>query len=239
MADKRAIKVSTLDELAEGFQESRGITDKLTIKQMIAFAKEPVGGGENKLAKVLDSTITEITANDLEGVTQLRNYAFYHQYELKSIEMANTISGRVGDFAFSNCINLERVVISDNVDRLNRYCFNECKKLTDKSIDFGSGLTWIYDYCFYNCTGLESITFPNQINTFGNYIFQGCTNLKTVRIGNGVRDYIYAISSLCFQYADNITDIYIDAPENSVYNAPWGATKATVHWNTPLPSEET
>lgn len=90
---KRAIKVSTLDELAAGFQESRSITDKLTTKQMIAFAKEPVGGGENKLIPFLQGDTTlEITKTDLQDLQEpLRDYAFAYA-KAKSIELPEQIT---------------------------------------------------------------------------------------------------------------------------------------------------
>lgn len=91
MADKRAIKVETLDRLAEGFQESRGITDKLNIEQMIAFAKEPVGGGENKLAQLIDRSITEITPEDLEGITNIGIYALRGCNKVKKLDIPSNI----------------------------------------------------------------------------------------------------------------------------------------------------
>ena len=109
MADKRAIKVETLDRLAEGFQESRGITDKLTIEQMIAFAKEPVGGGENKLAQTADNTITELAAEDLQGATFIKDYLFYNCSQLSKISISEGVS-EIGNQAFNvkNSLSINR-----------------------------------------------------------------------------------------------------------------------------------
>ena len=41
-----------------------------------------------------------------------------------------------------------------------------------------------------------------------------------------------SISSIAFRNATNLTDIYVPWSEGSVASAPWGATKATIHYDT-------
>ena len=72
MSEKVVIQLETLTRLADGFRESRGITNNLTTEQMIALSKEKVGGGENKLPQFIDGTLTEVTAEDLGGATKIR-----------------------------------------------------------------------------------------------------------------------------------------------------------------------
>jgi hypothetical protein len=40
------------------------------------------------------------------------------------------------------------------------------------------------------------------------------------------------IGASTFQYCEGITDIYVPWSEGAVANAPWGATNATIHYNT-------
>lgn len=296
MADKRAIKVSTLDRLAEGFQESRGITDKLTTEQMIAFAKEPVGGGENKFAQYADGTLTEITEADLNGATSIRSAAFQQCSSLTRVTISGSVKS-IGDRAFSNCSNITDMTLCEGVQSIGNYVFLNCnglKRITiPKSVtvignetfppylanvyyggdisswcnyDFSSRLescpfyrngakfyiknslgeyelvtnliipdtvTQIKQNAFAGCTCLKSITIPNSVASIGHNAFYKCSGVTTVRIGNGIQEISqYAV------FDNSVTDIYIDKAEGEVANAPWGATNATIHYNTPLPSEE-
>lgn len=295
MADKRAIKVDTLDRLAEGFQESRGITDKLTMAQMIAFAKEPVGGGVNKLAQLVDRTITEVTAEDLGDITRIGENAFYYCRSLTRIGIPSSIT-EIGSSAFGGVGSITRVDITDlkawcainfnntydtqyfyanpsSVARgklylngslvteltltedmtLKNYAFSRNEDLTSlviqgsyvlpanafcycynlANIDLGK-VKQIRNAAFSACESLTNVIIPNSTVEINNSAFASCTNLTTVRIGNGINK----IWNSVFQSCGALTDIYIDKEEGSVSGSPWGAPSATVHWNTPLPSEE-
>ena len=41
-----------------------------------------------------------------------------------------------------------------------------------------------------------------------------------------------SISSSAFNYTNQLTDIYVSWSEGEVWGAPWGATNATIHYNT-------
>lgn len=298
MADKRAIKVSDLDELAAGFQESRGITNKLTIKQMIAFAKEPVGGGENKLISVLDGIATEITAEDLEGLTTTKKYAFAYMPFLTKVAFPEGLT-TINEYCFGECTQLSNITLPASLRRIEANAFYKCSALTSidllegleyiasnafydtsithitvpstltylgfnnmkklETVTIPEGITKISNSAFYNDIALEPVSIPstvteiedqafrycsslgptmiipNSVTKIGQTAFKGCTSLTTIRIGNGI-NIVTSIAVNCFRDCNNLTDIYIDAPEESIQGAPWEATNATVHWNTPLPS---
>ena len=41
-----------------------------------------------------------------------------------------------------------------------------------------------------------------------------------------------SINAIAFRNASNLADIYVPWSEGEVANAPWGATNATIHYNT-------
>ena len=49
------------------------------------------------------------------------------------------------------------------------YAFYNCTGLT--SVTIGNSVTSIWDYAFYNCTGLTSITIPDGVTSIGEYAF--------------------------------------------------------------------
>lgn len=205
---KRAIKVSTLDELAEGFQESRGITDKLTMKQMIAFAKEPVGGGENKLAPFIDRSITEITEEDLEGLTSIGNYAFANCINLVDVAIPNTITS-IGEQSFAYCSNLPTITLPNSIITIGQNAFRSCTSFT--TITIPNSVTSIEDYAFGYCENLTSVTLSSSIKVLRNRMFMDCKNLTTVILPYGIEELEAA-----FWNCQKLTSITIPSSVNKI-----------------------
>ncbi len=67
----------------------------------------------------------------------------------------------------------------------------------------------IYQYAFYNCSGLTSVTIPKSVTSIGNYAFYNCTGLTSVTIGNGVT----SIGYRAFYNCTGLTEIYYNAEE--------------------------
>lgn len=78
------------------------------------------------------------------------------------------------------------------------------------------------------CTGLTSIVFPSSLTTIGAYAFNNCSNLGNVRfLGTPA-----SIDENTFKGCTNLTTIKVPWSEGAVANAPWGATNATIIYNT-------
>lgn len=208
MSEKWAIKKSTLDDIGNAIREKEGSTEPIPVNALAdRIGALQIGGGENKVAQVVDKTVTEITAEDLDGAT------------------------KIGDYAFRNCENLKKITFSNTITFIGSYAFSYCTSLTD--IKISNSVTEIANNAFSACMSLPQLIIPNSVKRINSALFYSCNALKTIRVGNGVT----YIGSGAFN-ANTVTDIYIDAPENSISGSPWGATNAQIHWNTPLPSEE-
>lgn len=85
-----------------------------------------------------------------DSVTELRNYLFWNNQLLVSIEMPDSVTS-IGSWAFLECTSLTSITIPDSV-------------------------TAIYDCAFYGCTGLTSITIPDSNIWIDTGAFSGCTN---------------------------------------------------------------
>lgn len=163
MADKRVIKVETLDRLAKGFQESRGITDKLSLDEMATLAAEPSietqqktiditsngtteitpdegyalskvtanvnVAGEDRMTAFCKGEPFEITAEDLEGATELREYMFYYS-SLSKITTPNEKLTNIGVYACHGCYNLTEAILGDAVTSISGGAFSYCEKLS-------------------------------------------------------------------------------------------------------------
>ena len=94
---------------------------------------------ENRLNQLLTRAITEITAEDMQGVTSLSNNAFATLGNIVSVTLPETLKS-IGSYAFENCTSLTSITIPNSV-------------------------TSIGSSAFYNCASLESITLPFVGNT--------------------------------------------------------------------------
>lgn len=71
----------------------------------------------DRLLSLVDGTATDIAADDLQGLTAIRDGAFEYFYALKSIEIPGTVTS-IGVAAFSSCYYLENVTIPAGVASL-------------------------------------------------------------------------------------------------------------------------
>lgn len=136
------------------------------------------GGGSNKLAQVADKTVTEITAEDLQGAT------------------------KIGDSLFHKCTKLTSVIIPDSVTSIGNSAFDYCTGLT--SVTFGNGLTSIGGYAFRMCSKLTNIVIPDNVTSIGYWAFYYCTGLQSVVFGKNVTSIASAAFYNCtfVQYYD-------------------------------------
>ena len=123
--------------------------------------EDSAGSGENKFLELIkdDSSVStgtiDLTDDDFEGVTKIRQYAFYHSKKIKTLTLSSSVT-EIGRNAFYSCTNLETINLS-NVEILNQSCFGYCNKLTE----------------FY---------IPEKLKTVKTYQLEACYNLKSMRV---------------------------------------------------------
>ena len=105
---------------------------------------------------------------------------------------------------FNNCTKLENIYgNTENVWNVNATAFAGCSSLKDAP--YMPKLSKIENNGFARCVGLTRFNFYMTATSIASNAFNGCTNLL---------------------------DIYVPWSEGEVANAPWGATNATIHYNT-------
>lgn len=129
------------------------------------------------------------------GVTGIMDYCFSYSMDgnsgtprnyydkIKTVKIADTVT-KIGECAFTNCRNLEKINMPDNVTEFGEWVFMNCKKL--KSITFPGGIKTIPVYTCKDCKELETVVMSYGVKKIDNDAFSGCINLKDIVIPNSV-----------------------------------------------------
>ena len=119
-------------------------------------------------------------------VTGINEWCFNGKENLKSVAIYSPMEW-IPDYFFSNCHNLEKVILPENVEGIGNQAFYGCEKLS--SLDF----------------------LPESVSTFGEEAFAGCIGLKEIVIRKNIQ-YGYGVFNGC----SGATSMTIEAiPENS------------------------
>lgn len=124
----------------------------------------------------------------------------------KNVTIPSTVEV-IGRSAFEDNKNVELVVLSNSVKRIDPYAFWGCDNLD--TVVLGRGLSEVGDYAFTKCTGLEQMTLPANITAVGVQAFGDCTNLRDISIPNETK----SIHETAF---DGCTQLTIHCEEGSV-----------------------
>ncbi|MCR5741897.1 MAG: leucine-rich repeat domain-containing protein [Gammaproteobacteria bacterium] len=89
----------------------------------------------------------------------------------------------IGNNAFENT-KVTSITLHDGLKKIGNYAFSNSRL---SSINFIDGLEYIGNYAFQN-TRLTSITIPNSVTYLGESSFNNCSMLKTVVLGDSIRE---------------------------------------------------
>lgn len=117
---------------------------------------------------------------DLNGVTQIGDYAFHELSGCTSITIPPSVTD-FGTYAFSGVSTLNSVTIdyASNAT-LGSHQFKGCKSIT--SLAIGSNPTRIGENMFDNCTKLTTLVIPSNISSIGGYAFYQCSGLTSITV---------------------------------------------------------
>lgn len=109
---------------------------------------------------------------------------------------------------FSNCSNLRKCRIGNNITRIGDYAFYGCSSLS--GITIPNNVTGIGELAFYGCTSLSSVTIPDSVRTISASAFNECSALTSATIGSGV----ISIDKNAFRLCSSLREI--DIPSNVI-----------------------
>ena len=134
------------------------------------------GSNNEAFQKFTNRSITSVTADMLEGVTKIGQYAFYACQQLTSVTIPNSVTD-IGNSAFYYCTALESIIIPDSVTSIEDSAFERSGL---KSVTLSNNIKRVMG--FANCQSLESITIPSSVTLLDWHAFKNCTSLISITI---------------------------------------------------------
>ena len=175
------------------------------------WGKTAVGGDVN----MEEPNTTLASVRFVDGVTEIKDYAFAGFAALTSVEIPVTVTS-IGTYAFVACEGLTSVTIPVNVTSIGDFAFMGCTGLT--SVTIPEGVTTIGNCAFARCSALTGISIPNSVTSIGGQAFAACPGLTSVTIpvsvtviGGGA---FYGCSLTSLNYSGNLEQwnlvVYVD-----------------------------
>lgn len=198
-----------------------------------------------KATKVRDWAFYEmrnITSVDLPNATEVGECAFSSCSGLKTLNLPKVT--KIGDYGIMSCTTLEELNIPEVVEigecgvhvspitslyvpklevigRSGMACLYKLTELNLPSLKQING-----DDAFGDCEELTEISFPKIESITGTQIFLGCFKLETLTFESTPT----SIDANAFT-GSRLRRIFVPWSEGEVAGAPWGATEATIFYN--------
>lgn len=146
---------------------------------------------------------------------------------LKELDLSGEFYTTIPDYHCSNMSSLEKVQLCPKTTKLSRDSFSKCYSLKEINLE---NITNFAQACLDNDFSLTgAIVFNAGLTKIEGAAFRA-TNITSITFQNPT-DNLPTIANNSFQQCNGLLDIYVPWAEGAVANAPWGATNATIHYN--------
>ncbi|MDO5482636.1 MAG: leucine-rich repeat domain-containing protein [Bacteroidaceae bacterium] len=141
-----------------------------------------------------------------EGIESVEENAF-RASSLEETNFPSTLKS-IGGSAYRS-IKIKDIILPDGLESVGEYSFAYNDWLT--SVDLGQ-LTYVSDYCFYDCINLKDVVMPNTLKTIRSYAFANNLDLLISTLPSSVR----TIGESAFEDCDDIEKMTITSDTISI-----------------------
>ena len=107
---------------------------------------------------------------------------------VQKIEIGDSGSGEIGDYAFYTCGSLSNISIPTSVSYIGIDAFRYCYSLYSVIIPQAIKTLKVRGYQFCACYSMSCISIPFGITDIGSYAFNACYSLSTLSIPSSVKN---------------------------------------------------
>ena len=170
------------------FENCSALKDLTLSNNLTKFDNRALANCTSVETLTIPATVTSFGGGAFTGMTGLKNLNFYAKnvpelfgglpIENLNLTGVETIASR----AFSKCISLKKVVLSESMKTIGSYAFQNDSSLV--SITIPESVTSIESNIFLNCTSLQSATLLNSTISYSQ--FENCSALKDLTLSNNL-----------------------------------------------------
>ncbi len=167
-----------------------------------------------------------VIASHIDGipVTTIENRALISIEDMTSLVIPNTVT-TIKEYGLAlGAPKLAYLKIPHSITTLEQHAI--CSPYT-KHIDFLANVSVIPRSCFQGNNAICDFTIPEGVTEIGISAFENCLKLTAIRFPKSIQTLGWTL----FRFCNNLKDIYVPWSDGEVANAPWGATNATIHYN--------
>ena len=139
------------------------------------------------------------------SVVDIKPYTYYKNYNIENI--AISINGGIGDYAFGECFNMAAATLGDEVTLIGNGAFYNCSALP--GIVIPNSVKSLGASSFEKCSSLSSFAVPGSVASIGNNAFAGCVALSDFTIEDG--ENVLTLGS------NGSSPLFVDCPLDEVY----------------------
>ena len=141
-----------------------------------------------------------------KGVAVIGEKTFQDWDKIKKVILGDDVV-RIDYSAFSGCTALTDVSFGKKVETIGAYAFTGCTALKDAVL--GDGVVSVGDYAFSKCSSLQNASFGSRVEQMGNLIFDGCSSFTDFKTGSNISAHTFEGNTtlVSLSMEDSVTEI--------------------------------
>lgn len=149
----------------------KGITEpQTTLRNVLDKISDIEVGSSEKIAQIIDGTITELTAQDLEGATKIAQFSLSSKSKLISLELPTSVTS-IESYSCDQCSNLQTLTINTTLTSIGANAFENDQNINSE-VNFEINGP-IDGYVFRNCFKVSKSLITGAVTSLGRYAFTG------------------------------------------------------------------
>lgn len=119
-----------------------------------------------------------------EGITEIADFAFKECLQLEKVALPDSLE-RIGNQAFRGCLHLRTISLGENVKYVGHSAFRDCVRLERVSVLNPNVV--LAGRSFENCAALTDIELPDECTEIFEAAFNSCRSLKAFDFPSNLR----------------------------------------------------
>lgn len=183
-------------------------------------------GINNNVTAYIEETEDDVILH-IDGEGEMRDFDyinipwFNRKNDITKVLISDGVQN-IGEYSFNEFTNLSEIIMPDSIIKIGQDSFSNCSSLTQLLIP--NNVTEIGNYAISNCSNLIEVILPYGLTKIGNGAFKYCSSLAEITLPSSITE----IGSGAFLHCSSLTEIIIPGSITQIKNATFnGCTSLT------------